>query len=117
MRSAPPRLPESLGTGSPPLRSRAAQAVCNDGSPGAFYFHKASDPAQANIWLVYLEGGDWCYSAESCAKRFSVSPQFMTTDRWPGVISLGGIMDQNPRKSPWAGANKVYLGCVPPDLA
>jgi hypothetical protein len=32
------------------------QAVCNDGSPGAFYFHKASDPAMANVWLVFLEG-------------------------------------------------------------
>ncbi len=84
--------------------------MCNDGSPGAFYFHKASDPAQSNIWLFYLEGGDWCYDAQSCATRFKVSPQFMTTDRWPGVISLGGIMDENPRKSPWYGANKFYVG-------
>jgi len=81
--------------------------VCNDGSPGAYYFHKANDPAQANVWLVYLEGGDWCYSAQSCAMRFNVGPQFMTTDKWPGVISLGGIFDENPTKSPWAGANKA----------
>jgi hypothetical protein len=42
----------------PPARAcfSFAQAVCNDGSPGAFYFHKASDPAMANVWLIFLEG-------------------------------------------------------------
>ena len=124
--------------------------MCNDGSPGAWYFHKASDPAMANIWLVYLEGtslvtrgatearacpasptlaracawprvrltrvaplcsgGDWCYSSQTCAQRYMVSPQFMSSNGWPGVISLGGIMDESPAKSPWAGANKAYLG-------
>ena len=54
--------------------------MCNDGSPGAFYYHKASDPAMANVWLFYLEGGDWCYSAETCAMRYKLGPQFMTTN-------------------------------------
>jgi Pectinacetylesterase len=93
----------------PPLAP--TQAVCNDGSPGALYFHKAPQGStQSNLWLFYLEGGDWCYDAASCATRFKVSPQFMTTNNWPGIVSLGGIFSSSPRKSPWAGANKIYVG-------
>jgi Pectinacetylesterase len=33
-------------------------AVCNDGSPGAFYFNPGTD---SNLWIVYLEGGA-CYT-------------------------------------------------------
>ena len=29
-------------------------AVCNDGSPGAYYFSRGSNP---NQWVLYLEGG------------------------------------------------------------
>ena len=85
--------------------------MCNDGSPAALYFHKAqAGSPQSNLWLFYLEGGDWCYDASSCATRFKASPQFMTTNNWPGIVSLGGIFSANPRKSPWAGANKIYVG-------
>ena len=55
-------------------------------------------------------GGDWCYDQTSCGERFRVSPQFMSSNGWPGEISLGGIMSANPAKSPWAGVNKAYLG-------
>ena len=30
------------------------QAVCNDGSPGGYYWSKGSDPS---LWVVYLQGG------------------------------------------------------------
>lgn len=30
------------------------EAVCNDGTPAAFYYSAGSDP---NNWLLYLEGG------------------------------------------------------------
>jgi hypothetical protein len=128
------RLP--AGSFPAPLALAPPQAVCNDGSVGAFYMHTASDPSMSNVWLIYLEGacrtqrkafsalicvcgcapparpagGDWCYSAQSCGERFRVSPQFMSSNGWPGEISLGGIMSENPDKSPWAGVNKAYLG-------
>jgi hypothetical protein len=54
------------------------QAVCNDGSPGAFYFHKASDPAMANVWLVFLEGAQPASSSDARARalplRTSLQP-------------------------------------------
>jgi hypothetical protein len=30
------------------------QAVCNDGSPGGYYWSQGSDPS---LWVVYLQGG------------------------------------------------------------
>jgi hypothetical protein len=33
-------------------------AVCNDGSPAGYYFIEGT--TQANVWLIYLEGGMWC---------------------------------------------------------
>jgi hypothetical protein len=40
-------------------------AVCNDGSPASYYFIEGT--TQANVWLIYLEGGMWC--AGSCTPR------------------------------------------------
>ena len=37
-------------------------ALCNDGTPAAYYFRKApSQSEQANIWVVYLQGGGECW--------------------------------------------------------
>lgn len=55
-------------------------ALCTDGSH-AVYYYKAADALQENAsstsasaqdmrtWLVYLEGGGWCTSEESCNSR------------------------------------------------
>ena len=40
-------------------------AICNDGSPAGFYFRKGT----SNDWLVFQQGGGWCYDAATCAAR------------------------------------------------
>ena len=35
------------------------QAVCNDGTPAVYYYHRGSG-AEAAHWLIHLEGGGWC---------------------------------------------------------
>ncbi|GJP32148.1 hypothetical protein CLOM_g16725 [Closterium sp. NIES-68] len=45
-------------------------ARCLDGSPPGFY-HRQGNGAGANKWLIYLQGGGWCYSATGCAYRAS----------------------------------------------
>jgi hypothetical protein len=32
-------------------------AVCNDGTPGGYYFSPFTDPAFENIWVIFLPGG------------------------------------------------------------
>ncbi|KAH8070288.1 pectin acetylesterase [Aureococcus anophagefferens] len=44
-----------------------AGAVCNDGTPAAYYFAPGSPSSKT--FLVYLSGGGQCYDAASCAGR------------------------------------------------
>eukprot|EP01041_Mallomonas_annulata_P003809 gene3809-7579_t len=43
-------------------------AVCIDGSPGAYLFQSGFGLGQ-NKWFISFEGGGWCYSNEDCFKR------------------------------------------------
>lgn len=43
-------------------------AVCLDGSP-ALYYLRPGVGAGASKWLIYHEGGAWCYSLEDCLER------------------------------------------------
>lgn len=39
-------------------------AICNDGSPGAYY-HRVGLPG-ARRWVIFLDGVGWCWDNESC---------------------------------------------------
>ena len=43
-------------------------AVCLDGSPGAFYFRPGSGSG-ANKWYIHHQGGGWCESLDDCRGR------------------------------------------------
>lgn len=49
--------------------ARYPLALCNDGSAGA-YILRPGVGAGARRWIVYLEGGGQCGSAEDCAVRY-----------------------------------------------
>lgn len=42
-------------------------AVCNDGSPAAYYIHKGED---ADAWVLHQQGGWWCWDDYSCRVRW-----------------------------------------------
>ena len=44
-------------------------AVCNDGSPAAYYLHKGTD----NGWVFHQQGGWWCWDEYSCQVRWDRS--------------------------------------------
>eukprot|EP01013_Petalomonas_cantuscygni_P022856 TRINITY_DN44179_c0_g1_i1.p1 TRINITY_DN44179_c0_g1~~TRINITY_DN44179_c0_g1_i1.p1 ORF type:complete len:467 (+),score=62.49 TRINITY_DN44179_c0_g1_i1:145-1401(+) len=44
-------------------------AVCIDGSPGVYYFAPAANPEHANKWVMFFEGGGWCYNEVDCYHR------------------------------------------------
>ena len=45
--------------------ARSHGAVCLDGSPGAFYFRPATDPAHKDDWMLHFKGAGWCYDKVS----------------------------------------------------
>jgi Pectinacetylesterase len=43
-------------------------ATCNDGTQSGYFMAQATSQANQFDWLVYLQGGDWCYSEDTCAQ-------------------------------------------------
>lgn len=88
-------------TGSDPL------AVCNDGTPSAYYFKEYTDYSSRDYWLFHLPGGGQCYNEETCATR---DETLISSNFFPDTLALSGIFDSNLNYSTLAHANKVYVG-------
>ncbi|KAK9839253.1 hypothetical protein WJX81_004396 [Elliptochloris bilobata] len=76
-----------------------AAAVCNDGSPGAFYHRPGvGDGADKWVirWVIRFLGGAWCWDAASCAARWLSTPYLMSTLKLPQVTSASAHVDGVP---------------------
>ena len=104
-------------------------AVCTDGSAAAYYWKPApvvaapaalrlnattSRPAAANVWIIYLQGGGWCYDDASCKARCGDPTAFPTTGKplcgsssYASSKALGGIF--YPEDATLRDANKVFV--------
>lgn len=91
------------------LDAISTDAICNDGSPGAYYWQASKTGSP--LWIVYLQGGMWCWDEASCSARNASVAFEMTSAGWPKTVKMGGIFSAAPA-NPWADANKVYLGCA-----
>lgn len=86
-------------------------AVCNDGSPGAYYFTPATVEEMKNVFVVFLPGGGQCFDETSCAQRWQdIGTTYMSSTGFLPTIEKAGILDTDPTKSPFYGANKAVLG-------
>jgi hypothetical protein len=83
--------------------------VCNDGSPGVYYFAPAIDEDFKSVWLIYLPGGGQCFDKASCADRWAKKRNHMTSTSSPSTILRTGLLDASPSKSVLWGANKAAL--------
>ena len=84
-----------------------ANAVCLDGSPGAFYVRRNASSTQ---WRIFFEGGGWCYDAADCANR--ATGNLGSSNGYPPSISNGGsgMMSTDAGMNPtFYGANTVYM--------
>lgn len=83
-------------------------AVCLDGSPAGYYYSPGSGEG-ANNWLVYLPGGGWCGTTQSCLGRINTQPDIASTVNatstyFDGILSLK--QSGNPDFYNW---NKVFI--------
>ncbi|XP_066313342.1 pectin acetylesterase 5-like [Miscanthus floridulus] len=82
-------------------------AVCLDGTPPAYHFLPGFGDGSHN-WLLHLEGGSWCRSFESCARRkktnLGSSAHMDTRAEFVGILS--DDQSQNPDFYNW---NKVKI--------
>ncbi|XP_073990486.1 palmitoleoyl-protein carboxylesterase notum isoform X2 [Rhodnius prolixus] len=82
-------------------------ATCNDGSPAGYYLRRSIGSQR---WIVFLEGGWYCYDDQSCNSRWNRMQHLMSSKLWPEHRNVGGILSTNPEENPhWWNANHVFL--------
>lgn len=97
------------------MRDQAEQkgAVCLDGSPGVFYWAPAQDPKLSSTWILFMEGGGWCYSPVDCTQRALTKDTGSTKRDAPTMTQSGyaaGVFNADPHVNPdFAGANHVFF--------
>lgn len=91
-------------------------AVCNDGSPAIYYFRPGSGN-RTNTWLIYLGGGGFCYSAQSCNQRMITDPQLMSSNGYPSSLDIKGILSTVAAENPdFFNANHVVIPYLSSDF-
>ncbi|XP_042202956.1 palmitoleoyl-protein carboxylesterase NOTUM-like isoform X2 [Homarus americanus] len=103
------RPPRHASSSSTPRHAHhhAPRAVCNDNSPAGFYFRQSE---MSRRWIVFLEGGWYCFDRESCEQRWRRLRPLMTSRGWPDTRHVGGILSPHPEENPhWWTANHVFV--------
>ncbi|CAL4972721.1 unnamed protein product [Urochloa decumbens] len=81
--------------------AREKGAVCLDGTPAGYHLRRGSGSGAHN-WLIYLEGGGWCNTVQSCSgrktNRFG-SSKFMRAVKFSGILSNDHL--ENPDFYDW----------------
>lgn len=88
-------------------------ATCNDGSPAVLYFRPYEGEANKNKWVILLNGGGSCETAQDCANRWcGVDTNFdadnMSTANAGNSVPADGILERRP-DNPFANYNHVQV--------
>lgn len=93
-------------------RDKYPDAICNDGSPGAFVFRRGEGEG-ADKWLLILQGGGACNSLDSCSDRhpsllssipWRIAPKQTISAELNGILSTSQV--KNPHFYNW---NQVFF--------
>lgn len=93
----------TLSTSSP------VAPLCNDGSPYVYYVRPSFG---SNKWVLFYQGGGYCFDQASCSDRQHTQGNLMTSKGSKATIDFGeGILSGDSRKNPLfaQGWNSVYL--------
>jgi len=82
------------------------EARCMDGSPAGFYFRRASSNANAARWIIHLQGGAECSTAEDCIEK--TQTDLGSSKQWPPKAKMANFLldEGNPSFGSW---NAVVL--------
>ncbi|THD28213.1 Protein notum [Fasciola hepatica] len=76
-------------------------ALCNDGSPSGYYYRPSKNPDARN-WLIFLEGGWYCFDEDTCRLRESSTFTLFSSATWPANRVFDGIL------SAYENINPIY---------
>ncbi|XP_072339742.1 palmitoleoyl-protein carboxylesterase notum1a [Scyliorhinus torazame] len=84
-----------------------SSVTCNDGTPAGFYMKESRGSRR---WLIFLEGGWYCFSKENCDTRYDTMRRLMSSTNWPRSKTGTGILSPRPEENPyWWNANIVFI--------
>ncbi|KAI1232549.1 Palmitoleoyl-protein carboxylesterase NOTUM, partial [Lamprotornis superbus] len=110
-RSRRPRAPPRRGPGPAgtralrpgPAPAQALPLVC-----ARSYYLKESKGSRR--WLLFLEGGWYCFNRENCDTRYDTMRRLMSSREWPATRVGTGILSSQPEENPhWWNANMVFI--------
>ena len=87
--------------------ARSRQALCLDGTPAAYFLRRtASDNGKR--WIIFVPGGAWCSSKETC---FARSKTDLGSSKYtPSLAQMAGILSSNRSNNPYFyNWNVLYL--------
>ncbi|KAK9966914.1 hypothetical protein ABG768_003996 [Culter alburnus] len=86
---------------------RNSSVTCNDGSPAGYYIKESRGSRR---WLMFLEGGWYCFSKHTCDSRYETMRRLMSSSKWPPTRTGTGILSPQPEENPhWWNANRVFV--------
>jgi len=89
------------------------EASCLDGSPYAFYKFKSRTISNNKKWLIYFEGGAWCFGENSCRGRSltDLGSSLNYPEALPRNATSGGnyFLSTNCEMSPFCDFNVAIL--------
>ncbi|NP_001410864.1 inactive palmitoleoyl-protein carboxylesterase notum1b precursor [Danio rerio] len=84
-----------------------SSVTCNDGTPAGYYIKESRGSRR---WLVFLEGGWYCFSKHTCDSRYESMRRLMSSSNWPPTRTGTGILSPQPEENPhWWNANTVFV--------
>ncbi|TRZ00440.1 hypothetical protein DNTS_013418 [Danionella cerebrum] len=84
-----------------------SSVTCNDGTPAGYYLKESKGSKR---WLIFLEGGWYCFNKETCDSRYETLRRFMSSSKWPQTKTGTGILSSLPEENPhWWNANMVFI--------
>jgi len=90
-------------------------ALCNDDTPGSFYFRPAADDAHKKIWVISLEGGAECTNEENCKERLGTP--LGSSKSYGGTENMEQLASADPNENPnLHNANAVRIKYCSSDL-
>ncbi|XP_068607212.1 inactive palmitoleoyl-protein carboxylesterase notum1b [Brachionichthys hirsutus] len=84
-----------------------ASVTCNDGSPAGYYIKESKGSKR---WLLFLEGGWYCFNKQTCDTRYETTRRLMSSTKWPPSRTGTGILSPQPEENRhWWNANMVFV--------